>query len=82
MPPSSPPSSRIPLPEEFSNEPDAEKQFADADANAMRTLGAFLMMQTHRACSLESTPPAEIAAHAVADVDALFIELSKKRKKS
>lgn len=80
MPPP-PNSSRVALPEEFSSEPDAEKQFADADANAMRTLGAFLMMQTHRACSPEGTSPAEIAAHAVADVDALFIELSRKRKK-
>ena len=81
MPPSSNPS-RVTLPEEFASEPDAEQQFADADANAMRTLGAFLMMQTHRACSPENTPPAEIAAHAVADVDALFAELNKKRKKA
>lgn len=80
MPPL-PNSSRVPLPEEFSHEPDAEKQFADADANAMRTLGAFLLMQTHRACNPEGTPAAEIAAHAVADVDALFAELNKKRKK-
>lgn len=69
-------------PTECDEESDAEKQFADADAIAMRTLGAFLLMQTHRACSIEGAPAADLAACAVADADAVIRELSRTYKKT
>lgn len=60
-------------------EPTDEREII-SDSNAMRMLASMMMMQTFRMGMPEGTSPSRVAQLAVADADALMLELRKPRK--